>query len=642
MTMNKLGLSLTGCGLALVLFLAVNVVSNASLRGIRVDVTEDKVFTLDDNSKEIARNLDEPIQLYLYFSRAMAREYPQLIDYADRVIGILKEYERAGDGKILLSIVDPEPFSVAEDEAVQRGVQGVPTEDGSLYFGLVGTNATDAREVIPFFALEESKQRTLEYDLSKLVWTLANPDKQKVGILSAIPLEGGGGNPMLGQEGTPPWFVLEQLGDFFDVQVLPSGSDTIDPEIDILAVVHPRSFSEPQLYAIDQWALAGKPLVVFVDPLCEVDPGESADPTNPLARFTSKRDSNLESLFKAWGFEMVKDKIACDRRLAQRMNVRAGRDGRQVVEMSVVHYLGLTPEDVSKEDPVTRQLGSLNIRSAGSLKKLADGTTTFTPLLQTSEESQEVDATNFQFVEPQQLLANFVPAYQRLTLGARVTGNVKTAFPAGKPTPPPAEGEAPAEQASGLTESTAPLSLLVFADVDMLSDRAWTQNLGSLFGGQPMLAITADNADLFKNALESAAGGKTLMGIRLRGKTSRPFEKVQEIQRVADEKFLKTQQELESRLQDIERRLSELQKAKGEGQDELVTAAQREQEEQAREEFVQTRSELRKVKLELRKDIEALGTKLKFLNIALVPLLLIGFALVQWRVRNSRRSSKKA
>lgn len=640
MTMNKLGLSLIGCALALVLFLAVNVVSNTSLRGLRLDVTEDKVFTLDENSKAIARDLEEPIQLYLYFSRSMAREYPQLIDYADRVIGILKEYERSSDGNIRLSIVDPEPFSEAEDEAVQRGVQGVPTEDGSIYFGLVGTNATDAREVIPFFALEESKQRSLEYDLSKLVWTLANPDKKKVGILSAIPLEGGGGNPMLGQEGTPPWFILEQIGDFFEVEVLPSGSDTFDAELDILAVVHPRSFSEQQLYAIDQWALAGKPLVVFVDPLCEVDPGESADPTTPLARFTSKRDSNLESLFKAWGFELAKDKIACDRRLAQRMNVRAGRDGRQVVEMPVVHYLGLKAEDVSSEDPVTRQLGTLNIRSPGSLRKLADGTTTFTPILQTSEESQEVDATNFQFVEPQQLLSNFVPGYQRLTLGARVGGNVKTAFPAGKPAAPPAEGEAPAESTPGLTESTAPLNLLVFSDVDMLSDRAWTQNLGSLFGGQPMLALTADNADLFKNALESVAGGETLMGIRLRGKTSRPFEKVQEIQRAADEKFLKRQQELESRLADIERRLSELQKAKGEGSEELVTAAQREQEEEAKAEFVQTRRDLREVKHQLRKDIEALGTKLKFVNIALVPLLLIGFALVQWRLRNARRSTK--
>jgi len=640
MTMNKLGLSLTGCGLALVLFLAVNVLANTGLRGVRFDVTEDKTFTLDENSKRIVADLEEPLHLYLYFSRGMAREYPQLIDYADRVIGILKEYERASSGNLRLAIVDPEPFSEAEDEAVQRGVQGVPTEDGSLYFGLVGTNATDAREVIPFFALDETKQRALEYDLSKLIWTLANPDKQKVGILSAIPLEGGGGNPMLGQEGTPPWFLLEQLGDFFDVEVLPSGTDTFDAGIDLLAVVHPRSFSESQLYAIDQWALAGKPLVVFVDPLCEVDPGESADPTNPLARFTSKRDSNLESLFKAWGFELAKDKIACDRQLAQRMNVRAGRDGRQVVEMPVVHYLGLTAEDVSKEDPVTRQLGTLNIRSPGSLRKLADGTTTFTPLLQTSEESQEVDATNFQFVEPQQLLSNFVPGYQRLTLGARVAGNVKTAFPAGKPAAP-AEGEAPAET-PGLTESTAPLNLLVFADVDMLSDRAWTQNLGSLFGGQPMLALTADNADLFKNALESVAGGETLMGIRLRGKTTRPFEKVQEIQRVAEEKFLKRQQELESRLADIERRLSELQKAKGEGQEELVTSAQREQEEQAREEFVQTRRDLRDVKHQLRKDIEALGTKLKLVNIALVPLLLIGFALVQWRVRNSRRSTKSS
>lgn len=645
MTMNKLGLSLTGCVLALVLFLALNIVSNSALRAVRMDVTEDKVFTLDENSKAIAKKLDEPVNLYFYFSRSLAREYPQVIEYADRIIGILKEYERASSGNIRLAIVDPEPFSEQEDEAVQRGIQGVPLPSGEqLYFGLVGTNATDARETIPFFALDETKQRTLEYDLSKLVWTLAHPDKKTLGILSALPLEGGGGNPMLGQEGTPPWAFVEQLRDFFDVEVLPSAADSIDEKVDILAVVHPRSFSDATLYLIDQWALAGKPLVVFVDPLCEADPGESADPTNPLSRFTSKRDSNLDKLFTAWGIEMAKDKVACDRTLAQRRGVRSGSDGRGVIEIPIVFYLSLGPDDVSKEDPVTRQLGRINLTTPGSLKKLADGTTTFTPILQTSEESQEVDATNFQFVEPQQLLANFVPGYQRLTLAARVAGNVKTAFPAGKPKGPE-NGEEPTPETpaegpvAGLLESQQPLNALIFADADLLGDRAWMQSLGN-FGGQQMMAVTADNVDLFKNAVESAAGGEELMGIRLRGKTTRPFEKVLEIQRNSDEKFLKRQQELESRLKDIERRMMELQKAKGEGSEELVTAAQREQEEQAKKEFVETRRDLRDVKHQLRKDIEGLETRLKLINIALVPCLLILFALGQWMLRNSRRSAK--
>jgi ABC-type uncharacterized transport system involved in gliding motility auxiliary subunit len=645
MTMNKLALSLTGCVLGLVLFLALNIVSNSALRAVRLDVTEDKVFTLDENSKKIAQKLDEPVNLYFYFSRSLAREYPQVIEYADRVTGILKEYERASSGNIRLAVVDPEPFSEEEDEAVQRGVQGVPLPSGDqLYFGLVGTNATDARESIPFFALDETKQRTLEYDLSKLVWTLAHPDKKKVGILSAMPLEGGGGNPMMGQEGTPPWAFLEQLGDFFEVEVLPSAPESIDETVDILAVVHPRSFSDATLYLIDQWALAGKPLVIFVDPLCEADPGESADPTNPLARFTSKRDSNLERLFQAWGFEMAKDKIACDRTLAQRRGVRSGSDGRGVIEIPIVFYLALGPDDVSKEDPVTRQLGRINLTTPGSLRKLADGTTTFTPILQTSEEAQEIDATNFQFVEPQQLLANFVPGFQRLTLAARVAGSVKTAFPEGKPKGPE-NGEEPTPEVpaegpvAGLIESQQPLNLLVFADADLLGDRAWMQSLGN-FGGQQMMAVTADNVDLFKNAVESAAGGEELMGIRLRGKTTRPFEKVQEIQRNSDEKFLKRQQELESRLTDIERRMQELQKAKGEGSEELVTAAQRQQEEEAKEEFVQTRRDLRDVKHQLRKDIEGLETRLKLINIALVPFLVILFALGQWMTRNSRRSAK--
>src|SRR5262245_44347367 len=262
--MKTRNLTLIGGGLALVLFFAVNLVANAGLRAVRLDLTEDKVFTLEEGSKSIAKGLDEPINLYFYFSRHVAGEYPQVADYADRILGVLREYERSSGGNIRLSVVDPEPFSEEEDQAVAQGVQGAPLPNGDvLYFGLVGTSSTDARESIPFFALDEAKQRTLEYDLSKLVWTLSHPDKKKVGILSALPLEGGGGNPMLGQQGGERWGILDQLGDFFAVEVLPTTTEKLE-DIDVLVLVHPRDFSDNLLYLIDQWALEGKPLVVFV------------------------------------------------------------------------------------------------------------------------------------------------------------------------------------------------------------------------------------------------------------------------------------------------------------------------------------------------------------------------------------------
>jgi len=642
--MNKQYLSLLGFGLAVALFFAVNITANATLRSVRMDLTEDKVFTLDEGSKAIVKAIDEPLHLYFYCSRSAAGEYQQVIEYADRIQGVLKEYARASGGNLVLDVIDPEPFSEDEDRAVEQGLQGAPLPNGDpLYFGLVGTSATGSKEVIPFFSLDEDKQRTLEYDLSKLLWTLAHPDKKKVGILTPLALEGGGGNPMMGQQGEPRWGFLDQLEDFFEVEVLPGGTDKIDESVDILMVVHPRGFTDATLYLIDQWALAGKPLLVFVDPQCEVDPGQSDDPSNPMSRFTAKKDSNLETLFQAWGFELVKNKVACDKALGVLQDV-PDQNRRSSARIPLVFVPRLGEKELNREDPVTRQLSNILLWTPGSLKKLAEGTTTFTPLLQTSEESHEVDAQNFQFqAQPRELLASFVPDFAKLTLAARVTGNVKSAFPGGRPGAPPAGETPPAEgepKADGLTESSAPLNLVVFGDVDMLHDRLCIEVLGRLPGGQTLVKPLSENVDLLKNAIDSASGGKELMGIRMRGKTSRPFERVQEIQRDADQRLLARQQELERKVQDAERRLGELQKAKSEGSEELVTADQRKEREKVREEFVQARRDLRDVEHQRRKETERLGTTLKALNIALVPALVCAAAIGLGAARIKRRTRK--
>ncbi|NOT31641.1 MAG: hypothetical protein HOP15_14435 [Planctomycetes bacterium] len=652
--MNKRNLTWVVAGLALVLFFAINIAANITLRPMRLDLTEDKVFTLDEGSKSIAKGLEEPINLYFYLTRSVARNHPDLLEYADRVLGILREYQRASGGSLLLSVIDPEPFSEEEDLAVERGVQGVTLPSGDvLYFGLVGTNATDDSEAIPFFALDPDTQRTLEYDLSKLVWTLAHPNKKRVGILTALPLEGSGGNPMFGQQGEPAWRILEELRAFFEVEVLPT-TDADLAKIDVLLVIHPRGFGEETLYQIDQWALAGKPLIVFVDPQCDVDPGASDDPTNPMSRFTAKKDSDMEKLFRAWGFELAKNQVACDRKLGVRQTVRA-RDGRSQSELPVVFLLQLGEDEASRGDPITRLLGKVGLLTVtpGSLRKLAEGTTTFTPILETSEEAKELDSAQFQFMpEPQQLLASFVPDYKRLTLGARVTGNVQTAFPAGKPgaveEPMPEEGPADGategaddgqttEKSPGLKDSARPLNLVVFSDADLLHDRWWMREIR--IGSSVLVQPISENVDLLKNSIESASGGQDLLGIRTRGKTSRPFERVQEIKRDADQRSLARQEELERELQDAERRLKELQKAKSEGSEELVTAEQRKEEATVREKFLQTRRDLREVRHQLHRDIERLGASLKWLNIGLVPALVCATALLLggWRAQQRRQ-----
>jgi ABC-type uncharacterized transport system involved in gliding motility auxiliary subunit len=208
--MNKL-LTTTGLVLGVALLLAVNIISNASLQSARLDLTENQIYTLSEGSKNILQNLSEPVTLRLYLSEQLVRDFPAISTYALRVKELLQEYQRIAGGQLALHIIDPEPFSEAEDRAVGYGLQGVPVDasNTSFYFGLVGTNRVGDEEIIAFF--QPNQEASLEYDLTKLIYRLANPNQQKIGLMSRLPVQGNRGMPMMGQQGAPAWMVVEQL-----------------------------------------------------------------------------------------------------------------------------------------------------------------------------------------------------------------------------------------------------------------------------------------------------------------------------------------------------------------------------------------------------------------------------------------------
>ncbi|MBM3573487.1 MAG: ABC transporter, partial [Alphaproteobacteria bacterium] len=190
--------------LAAILFIAVNVWSNAGLRGARLDLTENKLYTLSPGTLAVLSRIDEPITLRFYFSQQLAREIPAFGNYAQRVRDLIEEYASKSDGKLRVEVYDPIPFSDIEDRAVAYGLQGVPVSaQGDLvYFGLVGTNKADDEEIIPFFQTE--RERFLELDLTKIVGNLAKPKKRAVAIISDLPLGGDQMAMMMGQM-PQPW-----------------------------------------------------------------------------------------------------------------------------------------------------------------------------------------------------------------------------------------------------------------------------------------------------------------------------------------------------------------------------------------------------------------------------------------------------
>jgi ABC-type uncharacterized transport system involved in gliding motility auxiliary subunit len=638
---NRRSLLSTGAlGVALVLFLAVNMLSNATLRGARVDLTEGDIYSLSEGSRNIAASLQEPVTVRLYYSREAAADIPTLRAYADRVEGLLSEFETAGAGMLRLEVLEPEPFSETEDEAVQAGVQGVMLEsDTVLYFGLIATGSTDERSVIPF--LDPSREASLEYDISRLIYQLGRPVRPVLAIVTGLSMAGRPSMPFPGAPpGTEPWVLHEQLQEVFDVRDVPLTATELPEDAELLLVVHPKDVPDAMVYAIDQFVLGGGHAMIFADPHCERDEIPQ-DPSNPFASMMAPRGSNLERLFRAWGFEMPADRLLADRQLA----LRAQTGDPQPELVDYVLWLCLEKEQLDQEDLVTSNLGALRVATSGVLEPLPGATTTFTPLLQSTEDAMTVETSRVQFrPDPKRLLTEFVPDGRRYTIAARVSGPAETAFPDGPPgegagDPPEGPDEDPTEAPVGLARSDGPIQIIVVADVDMLADAFWVQVRNLL--GTRVAMPTAANGDLVIHALDNLSGSNDLISLRPRASFDRPFVRLDALRREAEQRYLAREQVLQEALAETERRLTELQRQKEDTGSMILSPEQREEIERFRAEQVATRKALRDVQHDLRKDIDRFQLWIKVVDIGLVPVLvgLTAACVAAWR---SRRREARA
>ncbi|MGE0714696.1 MAG: Gldg family protein [Alphaproteobacteria bacterium] len=646
---NRTLWSLVALVAATVLFVAVNILAQSWTQ--RLDLTEQRLYTLSPGSKSVLRNIGEPITVRYYYSDRLGREVPAYATYATRVRELLDEYVALSGGKIRLEQLNPLPFSDEEDRAVAFGLQGVPITQGGeqVYFGLAATNSTDDEQVIAF--LQPERERFLEYDLTKLVYNLANPKKKVVALITDLPLEGDAMQMRMTGRPPQPWAIMEQLRGFFEMRQMGGDIAEIGDDVAVAMVVHPKNLSKQTQYALDQFVLKGGRALVFTDPNSEA---ERSRP-NPMRGPVEDASSYLDDIYKAWGVEMVKGKVLGDRFAARRVN--AGGSSR-IQAVDYVGWLTLRQANLDTSDPVTAELNQLNLATTGILRKADGGTTTITPLIQSSSASMEIDATEFMAPVPDVLglLNRFKPQNKREIIAARVQGPAKTAFPDGPPKkdPPKAASDSEedkkkaADEAKKIEEDHAkamekhvaeakqPINVIVVADTDILDDRFWVNTQD--FFGQRLQVPIANNADFVANAIESLTGSNDLIGLRSRGTSNRPFEIVQELQREAESRFRNKEKELQDKLKDVEKKLADIRnQGQGQGAQVILTADQQRSIDQFRTEMVATRKELRDVQLALRKDIDRLQGWVQFLNIGAIPIVVALFAILLGLWRRARR-----
>jgi ABC-type uncharacterized transport system involved in gliding motility auxiliary subunit len=632
-------LSLIGIPVLLVLFFAINLASGAIFTSTRIDLTDNKLFTLSDGTRSILSTMEEPVTLRYFYSSKLAKEEAPFAERpAQRVREMLDEMKAAADGRLTVLEIDPVSFSEEEDQAVEFGVRGAPATSAGdmIYMAVAGTNSVDDQEVLDLLPLVQGRRREfLEYDLAKLIYSLANPEKHRVGVLSTLPIEGSAPNPMNPRGGAAPWFFLSQLQATFEIEMIPRSATELPEDIDLLLLVHPKELDPQLLFQIDQFVLGGGKMVAFLDPHCEADQ-EGINPQDQMSAFSANRTSDLGPLPASWGFEMVDQKLAADRQNAHR--VRLPTTG---ADIPYLVWLNLNAEHVEPSDPVVSELQRLHMATAGILQATADATTTFSPLIQTGTETMMVDRYRVAMrPDPENVMDNFVNEGKKLTLAARISGAISTAYPDGPPEAPVAEGEeppAPMTPPSGGWKTEGEAQIIVIADADMLQDHWWV-NISN-FLGQRLANETADNSKLLINALDNLTGNTALISLRSRVGYQRPFTRVEKIRDEADERFREEEQQLQAELEEAERKIAELQTQKeGAVSSMIITPEQREEIDRFKQKRIETRKKLRDVKYSLKKDIERLGLLVKALNF-LVPTLVALAGIGLWIFRTSIKSS---
>lgn len=607
-------LAVAGLFVAAVLLLAVNMLANRTLTSPQLDLTENRLFTVSEETRKTLRDIDEPVTLRLYFSRDLGEAAPRYATYYGRVQELLKRYEDISEGGAVLKLMDPEPFSDAEDRAVADGLQGVPiTTAGDLgYFGLAGENSTDGTALIPFFALE--REPFLEYDLTKLIHGLANPHQPVLGLITALPMIGDGSR-MPGGRGD--WVIVDQLREFFEIEILETDIESIPDDIKLLMVVHPGDLGSKTLFAIDQFVLRGGRALVFADPNAETGttPGMPPPPTNP----------DLNRLLKSWGLSLVPDTVAADLDNARRVSTGPA-SGPAIVDY--LAWLSLPAESLDTGDPVMANIERLHLATAGILENEEGASTEVRALIATGPRSMRLDVDRVRPIpDVLGILRGFEPEGRQQMLAARVTGMAKTAFPDGPPASDGDEvltGDAGTEPPAHLRAASKPINVIVVADTDLLFDRFWVNTTDFL--GQQVNVPTASNGDFVLNALENLSGSDALIGLRGRGRSDRPFTLVEDIRRDAERRYRAEERRLQDELKDLQVELNGIRHRESEAGEVLLTAEDKAALDRFRGQILSVRRKLRDVQLALRTDIDRLQTWVKFINIAAVPLLL-GFVI---------------
>ncbi|HLP78702.1 MAG TPA: GldG family protein, partial [Candidatus Paceibacterota bacterium] len=551
--------------------IAVNVITGGFHE--RVDLTKEKAFTLSDGTRTILAKLDTPVKIRFYCTQAdSSSPYSvALKSYAKRVEDLLSEYKQAAKGKLVIEKYDPQPDSDAEESAQLDGLEPQQLPSGDKFFLGLAVSQLDAKEAIPF--LSPTRERQLEYDISRAVTRVIRPEKPVIGVMTALPVFGQPSNPMMmqmGQRGQAPWAIISEMKNDYTLRRVEMSAEKIDDDIKVLFVIHPSGISDKVQFAIDQFVLRGGRLVAFLDAQSLVD---SRNSQNPMMGAMPGGGSSLDKLIKAWGLQFDTSKVVADRTFKMEL----GEQGDQTQQRPA--WLMLTPDGINADDIATSELDNIWYFSGGAFTGTPAAGLKETVLLKSTKDSELVDGMTANF-GGESILKDFKPSGVQYALAVRLTGKFKTAFPNGKPDEKPDDADAgkkPDDKVekkadSALKESQQDTTVVLVGDADMIADEFSIRRMNTPFG---QLATPMNgNLNLAQNLVEQLSGDNNLIAVRSRAVLSRPFTRVKAMQADAEAKYMAEIKELQDSQDQTVARLNELQQQKSQNQRYIMSPEQ--------------------------------------------------------------------
>ncbi len=626
----KFGTRSTNIFMVLVIIVAVNVIA-ASLY-FRWDITEEKLYTLSDGTGEIVKKIATPITIKYYFRQNLEGLPITYKNYGKKISELLQEYQALNDDMITVETYDPKPDSDEEEWAKKYGLSGIDLGTGERAFMGIVVIQEDKEASLPF--MDPRREQFLEYDITQLILQISQEKDKVIGLMSSLPVMGMTPNQfqqMQGQRPEPKWAFIEELEKSFEIREIKTDVMDIDPEVDILLVIHPKNLGDNTLYAIDQFVLRGGELVAMVDPSARMD--QAAAMAARMGQM-AMANSDLKKLFDHWGIQYDSGKIVGDHQHATRVNA-GGSVG--VVSYSLWHTL--TQGSFNDELVATRELENMLLIEPGGFFLKKDSPLTLNSLINSSLNSGLVASYMTRFGNPTAINKNVEVDDKKYNYAGILTGELTSAF--GKRPDPPEKKEGE-EQKTAEESTIKPLphvgksegnaKILLITDADFISDTFSVDKFNLL--GQTFIQPKNDNLNFMVNMVEFLGGAEAMMKIRSRGKFTRPFTRFEDLLKQAQSQYQEAEEHLSANLKEVQDKLSQLNVEKGTNKV-VLTKEQIEKIRQFREEEKKTKSELRKIRKLLRQDIEFEKTSLTLLNLLVIPILLtiIGLILYYRRVR---------